>query len=104
IKAKKLISCLALLLSGEGPAGLDDGFADLGEVLDDGDAGGTQGGDLGGVGAAASLAERAGGPHAAPLGGALARDEAEHGLRHVLLEEAGGLLLGRAADLADHDH
>src|SRR3989442_1086627 len=41
--------------------------------------------------------------HAPAGGGGLAGDEAHHRLPHALLHEGGGLLLGVAPDLADHD-
>ncbi len=41
--------------------------------------------------------------HALALGRGLTADEPRHGLLHVQLDEFRGLLLGVAADLADHD-
>ena len=42
-------------------------------------------------------------PMRRPGGRRLAGDEADHGLAHMLANELRGLLLGIAADLADHD-
>lgn len=77
-----------------------------GRALDD-DAGGLEGLDLGVGAALAAGNDGAGVAHAAARGRADAGDEADDGLAAVdgvvLAQEVGGVLLGRAADLADHD-
>ncbi len=54
-------------------------------------------------GARAAADDGAGVAHAAAWRRGLAGDEADDGLAHVRADELGGLLLGVAADLADHD-
>ena len=65
--------------------------------------GGLEGAHLVGGRALAAGDDRAGVAHALALGRRLPGDEPGHRLLHVRLDERRGLLLGGAADLADHD-
>src|SRR2546422_897739 len=77
---------------------------DIGGPLHDADAGARERGHLLGRGALGAGDDRARVAHATAGGRGLARDEPDDGLGHRALHELGGLLLVRAADLADqHD-
>src|SRR5688572_22994151 len=66
-------------------------------------AGGLERGDLLRRRALAARNDGARVPHALPFGRGLPGDEPDHRLRHLAADEGRGFLLGRAADLADHD-
>ena len=78
--------------------------AHVGRALHDVHAGGGQRRHLLGRRAFAAGDDRAGVAHAASGRRRLARDEADDRLLEVRLDPGGGLFLGAAADLADHDH
>ena len=77
--------------------------AHVGRALDHVHAGLGQRVHLLGRRALAAGDDRAGVAHAASRRRGLAGDEADHRLLELALDEGGGFLLGRAADLADHD-
>ncbi len=85
-------------------AGLHHRAAERGRAFGDVDAGRTHRLDLGRRGVAPAGDDRAGMAHAPPGRGGDAGDEADDRLLHLVArEELGGVLLGAAADLADHD-
>src|SRR5439155_2219936 len=94
-----------------GPAGADREASqplleegdNVGGPLHDTDPGALQRGYLLGRRALSPGDDRARMAHAATGGGGLTRDEPDDGLGHRPLHELGGLLLVRAADLADQD-
>src|SRR3954463_11877205 len=86
---------------------LDEGGDGLAQVRGgrcDGDPGVLQGRDLVLRAPLATRDDGAGVAHASPGWGRDARDEGGHRLLHLLLDEAGGVFLGRPADLTDEQH
>src|SRR3569623_1155513 len=79
-------------------------LAQLGGGGGDGDLGRLQRLDLFRRRALAAADDGAGVAHALAGGRGLAGDERRHRLLHVVAHERGRVLLGRAADLADHQH
>src|SRR5689334_15024028 len=82
---------------------IEQGFPDQRRRLHYGDARGFERLHLLGRRAVTAGNDRTGVAHAASRRRGLAGDEGDHRLLHVLFDVLGGLLLGVAADLADHD-